>query len=386
MKSLFTLVINTFKEFSNDQAMRLAAATAYYTLFSIAPLLVIAIAVAGLVFGRSAAEGQIVGQISSTIGQQAAQTIQGMVARANNTGSSIWATVIGIVLLLFGASGVFSSLQNALNTIWDVKQAPGQGLGTILKNRLFTFTLVLGIGFLLLVSLLISAAISALSSFFRSLAPGVGSTFLLGLINFVVSFAIITLLFALMYKYLPDAEISWRHVWPGALFTALLFTIGKSLISLYLAHSSVASVYGAAGSLAVILIWLYYSAVILYFGAEFTQVFARRHGEVIQPKRGAIPISAQPEKAPAVPSRPRARRAGAPLQPVPVTSGQPDQLYSEAPEYTMPPMPQPVKVFSGVVGALVAALGLSGLMFARSRGTRPNRMVSRRIVERRTKR
>lgn len=300
MKSLFNLIKNTFSEFSDDKAMRLAAATAYYTLFSIAPLLVIAIAVAGLVFGRSAAEGQIVKQISNTIGSQAAETIQGMVARANNTGSGILATVSGVVLLLFGASGVFATLQDALNTVWNVKQAPGQGLGTIIKNRLFTFSLVLGIGFLLLVSLILSAAISALSGVLKGLVPGTGSTFLLGLINFVVSFGVITLLFALMYKYLPDAKIGWRHVWWGALFTALLFTIGKSLIGLYLGHSSVASVYGAAGSLAVILIWLYYSAVILYFGAEFTQVYARRHGEVIEPKRGAVLIPEQPtEKAPA---------------------------------------------------------------------------------------
>jgi len=242
----------------------------------------------------------------------------------------------------------------------------------MIRKRFLSFTMVLGIGFLLLVSLVISAALSVVTTYFADLLPGPGSALLLQVINFIISYGVITLLFAMIYKYLPDAEIHWRDVWIGALVTSLLFAIGRTLIGLYLGSSSVSSVYGAAASLVVILIWIYYSAQILFFGAEFTQVYARHLGRQIVPERGAVP---EEQEAGAQPAGRAPAGQTASFAAVPVTGkGQPAEIrlplhrqYPRTVVPTLPPMPGPVKLFTRVVGALVAVAGLTGVMWARSR-------------------
>lgn len=285
-KDLIAIFKQTISEYGEDKVARLAAALAYYTVFSLAPMLVIIIAVAGFFFGAEAARGQIVDQISGLIGPDAAGMVQTMIQGASNPTGGIIATVVGVVTLLVGATGAFGQLQAALNQAWDVPdQATGQGILDTLKDRLLSFTMVLGVAFLLLVSLVLSAGISALSTFITGLAPGMETLF--QAVNIVLSFVIITGLFAAIYKVLPDADIEWRDVWVGAAFTSLLFTIGKYLLGLYLGNSGAASSFGAAGSLVLILLWIYYSAQILLFGAEFTQVYSERHGSRIAVAGGA---------------------------------------------------------------------------------------------------
>jgi membrane protein len=271
---MWELVKETYSDWSEDKASRLAAALAYYTIFSIAPLVIIVIAIAGLAFDRELARGQIQAQIQSLVGEDGAGLVQSMVEGASNESTSVIATIIGVATLLFGASGVFGQLQDALNTIWEVEPKPGRGMMGIIRDRFISFTMVLGIGFLLMVSLVVSAALAGLNEYLGGMFDNmayVGEG-----INFVISFGVITLLFAMIYKILPDVEIAWSDVWVGAVVTALLFTIGKFLIGLYLGHSAVASTFGAAGSLVIIVIWIYYSAQILFMGAEFTQVYAKR--------------------------------------------------------------------------------------------------------------
>jgi membrane protein len=279
----------TFSEWSEDKAARLAAALAYYTVVALAPLLVIVIAIAGLAFGQEATQGQVVGQIASLVGQQSAEQIQGIIASASQPKSGILATVAGIVTLLFGASGVFGQLQDGMNTIWEVTAKPGRGILGLIKDRFLSLTMVFGVGFLLLVSLALSAALAAVGKFLGELLPLPEVVMLI--LSFIVSFAVITLLFAMIFKVLPDVKITWGDVWIGAAMTALLFTVGKILLGLYLGKSSVGSAYGAAGSIIVILIWVYYSAQILFFGAEFTQVYANRYGSHITPDEDAVPIT-----------------------------------------------------------------------------------------------
>ncbi|MFW6358063.1 MAG: YihY/virulence factor BrkB family protein [Chroococcales cyanobacterium] len=290
-KRIFKLLKETGKEWSLDKTPRLAAALSYYTIFSIAPLLIIVIAIAGLVFGEEAVRGQIVGQLEGLIGNQGAEVIQTAIANAyqpgGNTGTI--ASIMSIIVLIFGATGVFAQLQDALNTIWDVKPKPGRGLKNFFRKRILSFAAILGIGFLLLVSLVINAALSGISAYMGHLLPG--AEMLWQLLNFVVSFAIITLLFAFIYKYLPDVNIRWKDVWVGAIITALLFTIGKYLLGAYLGRGSFGSTYGAAGSLVIFLVWVYYSAQILFFGAEFTQVYARRYGSQIEPDENAMRLT-----------------------------------------------------------------------------------------------
>ena len=288
--AIFGLLKDTFKEWSEDKASRLGAAIAYYTIFSLAPLLVVVIAVAGLVFGQKAVQGEIVGQIQGLIGHDGAQTIQTMIANANHPATSIVATIIGLVTLLLGATGLFGELQDSLNTIWEIAPKPRSILATV-KEKFLSFTMVLGIAFLLLVSLVVSAGVSALGHFLGGLLPV--SELVLQAINFAISFAIITLLFALIYKVLPDAEIDWHDVWIGAAVTSLLFAIGKLAIGLYLGHSGTSSTYGAAGSLVVLLLWVYYSSQILFFGAEFTQIYSNRFGNKIRPSAKATSLRDQ---------------------------------------------------------------------------------------------
>jgi membrane protein len=287
-KALWGLFRDTFSGWSEDKIPRLGAALAYYTVFSLAPLLIIVISIAGFVFGAEAARGEIVGQLRGLVGEEGGKAIQTMIENAGREKQSgIMATVISVVTLLFGASGVFGELQDSLNTIWGVKPKPGRGLVGMLKDRFVSFTMVLGIAFLLLVSLVLSAAIAAIGT----VVGGSDSEGLLHIVNLVVSFGVITLLFAAMYKYVPDVTIEWRDVWVGAAVTSVLFTLGKFAIGLYLGKGSVASAYGAAGSLVILLVWVYYSAQILFLGAEFTKVYAKAYGSGLRPEADAEPVS-----------------------------------------------------------------------------------------------
>jgi membrane protein len=252
-------------------------------VFSLAPLLIIAIAIAGFFFGEDAARGEIIGQIQGLVGKDGATVIQTAIENASRSEErGAIASLLSIGILLFGASGVFVELQDALNTIWEVEPQQAVGIGEFIRKRFLTFAMILGIGFLLLVSLVISAALAGINHFTSNLLPG--SELLWQVINFSVSFGVITLLFATIYKLLPDVKITWSDVWIGAAITALLFVVGKYLIGLYLGNSSFSSTYGAAGSIVIVLVWAYYSAQILFFGAEFTQVYAKRYGSQILTK------------------------------------------------------------------------------------------------------
>jgi len=283
LQTIWQLLKDTYKEWSEDEASRLAAALSYYTAVSIAPLLIIAIAVAGFFYGEQAARGQLVTQIQGLIGVEGAKFIQDVIANAHKPAVGTIAGILSIATLLWGSTNVFDQLHTSLNAIWDVKAKPTHGIWATIKERFFSFTLVLGVGFLLLVSLLLSAILVVVANWFNHLLPGVA--WLWEVLNFVISFGVITLLFGLIYKILPDAEVAWRDVWLGAAATALLFTIGKFLLGLYLGNTG--SSYGAAGSLVVFLLWVYYSAQILFFGAEFTQVYANQRGQGIQPAANA---------------------------------------------------------------------------------------------------
>lgn len=287
-RAIWRLFQETFKEWNEDKASRLAAALAYYTVFSIAPLLIIVIAIAGAVFGEEAARGEIFRQIKGLVGTDGAIFIETAIKNANKPQTGTIASIISILLLLLGATGLFTELQDSLNTIWEVKPKPGRGFINIIRQRFLSFAMVLGIGFLLLVSLVISAVLSALVTYFSNLLPGVD--FLWQLVSFLLSFAITTVLFALIFKVLPDVKITWSDVAIGAIITSVLFSIGRFLLGQYLGNSSFGSAYGAAGSLVVILAWVYYAAQILFFGAEFTQVYARRYGSGITPNKNAMPV------------------------------------------------------------------------------------------------
>jgi membrane protein len=279
----------TYEEWSEDKVPRLGAALAYYSVLSIAPLLLIAIAVAGLFFGEAAARGHVVEQIQGLAGRQGAEAVQQMLIHVNRPRAGVIATIVGIATLLFGATGVFGALQDAMNTIWEVQPRSGRGLLGVLKDRSLSFAMVLGTGFLLLVSLILSAVLAAVFQFAHHLVPGLSP--LVQVADTLLSFVIITLLFAMIFKLLPDVEIAWQDVWVGAALTTILFLIGKALIGLYLGRSSFGSAYGAAGSLVVLVVWIYYSAQILFFGAEFTQVYANRYGSRIRPSAGAEPVT-----------------------------------------------------------------------------------------------
>ena len=289
-KEIFPILKKAGSDWMEDQAPSLGAALAYYTVFSLAPLLIIAIAIAGLVFGQEAAQGQIFDQLRGLLGEASGQAMQDMVQSANaKPATGIFATLIGVVTLLFGASGVFGQLQTSLNAIWGVEPKPGRGILGLVQDRILSFGFILVVGFLLLVSLLLTAAIAFVAQWFGGMLPGMET--LAQILNFVLSLALITLLFAMIFKFLPDAKIAWHDVWIGAFITALLFTIGKFALGLYLGKSGVSSSYGAAGSLIVLLLWVYYSSQILFFGAEFTQVYANQFGSHVAPADNAVAVS-----------------------------------------------------------------------------------------------
>ncbi len=271
------LVRRTIGAWLDDYAPSMGAALAYYTIFSIAPLLLIVIAVTGWFFGAEASRGEILAQLEGLMGRDGAMMIEGLIKSANDPSKSAWATATGVVLLLIGATTVFGELQDALDRIWraPVKVNSG-GIVKLLQTRLLAFGMIFGISFLLMVSLIVSAGLSALGKWWAPLFAG--WEVVAQLVNFFASFALITALFALIYKFMPRVRVAWRDVWFGAAFTSLLFTIGKLLIGLYIGKSGVASVFGAAGSLVVLLLWVYYSAQIFLLGAEYTWVYAHELG------------------------------------------------------------------------------------------------------------
>ncbi len=289
LKETWEVFKQTSSEWLEDNAARLGAALAFYSVLSLAPLLVIALAIAGAVFGEEAARGEVVAQIGGMVGAEGARAIEDMIAHAQKPGAGVVASLLGALTLLFGAAGVFGELQDALNTIWEVRPRPGRGVWGFMKARFFSFAMVLGTGFLLLVSLVLTAALAALGGFLSGALPVLGPVW--HGVNFVISFGVITLLFALIFKVVPDVKIAWKDVWVGAALTAFLFTVGKFLLGLYLGRGTVSSAYGAAGSLVVLVVWIYYSAQILFFGAEFTQVYAKRYGSRIVPAEGAEPVT-----------------------------------------------------------------------------------------------
>lgn len=266
-----------------------SAALAFYTIFSLAPVLVMVIALAGAVFGEEAVRGQIFGQFRGLMGDQAALLVQEVLKSAAQPTTSRIATALGIGTLIFGATGVFAQLQDALNRVWDVEPQPGAAFTRLLRKRLLSFAIILVIGFLLMVSLVLSAALAGFSSYLERVLPI--PVEVLEIANFLVSFAFITVLFAMIYRLLPDVKLEWHDVWQGALVTSLLFVVGKSLISFYLGRTGIASAYGAAGSLVLVLLWVYYSSLIFFFGAIFTRVHSRqyrhRHAE---PEEGAVRV------------------------------------------------------------------------------------------------
>jgi membrane protein len=270
------LLRSAASESLQDNIQRMSAALAYYTIFSLAPLLIIAISIAGLVFGQEAARGQILGQLSQLIGPDGAEAVQAMIASAHKPMHSVLASVIGGVTLLIGATGAFSEVYDALNNIWGAREDTGGGAWTLIRARFLSFELILIVGFLLMVSLVISAALSGVAKYANEFLPVPGAV--LQTIDIIFSIAVITVLFALIFKVLPELHIAWGDVWVGAVLTAILFTLGKFLIGFIIGKSIAASSYGASGSLIIVVAWIYYSALILYFGAEFTQVYACAYG------------------------------------------------------------------------------------------------------------
>ena len=291
LKNVLSLLAETYNEWSEDNAPRLGAALAYYTIFSIAPLLVIVIAVVGIFWGNQSGQvrGEVLAQIQALVGPSGTATIEELLENMGREESTGWfASVLGLAALLFGATTLFAQLRDSLNTIWGVQPDPDRTIWNLLIARVLSFGLILTVGFLLLVSLLLSALVSAFTDLVEGLAPGI--QYLSQAAELLVSFGIATLLFALIYRYLSDARLAWRDVFVGAALTSLLFTIGKFALGLYLGSSATGSAYGAAGSLVLLLIWVYYSAQILFFGAEFTKVYARRYGTQVRPARHAVRV------------------------------------------------------------------------------------------------
>jgi membrane protein len=293
-KSIWNFLKDIATQWLEDEPFQLAAALSYYTLFSLAPILIIAIAVAGLFFGHEAATNQIVHTLQSLVGQESAKAIQEMIQNASSKPKTgIISTVLGVGVLIFGAGGVVSQLQSSLDRIWGVTSKPGRGIWSFMWERFVSLAMVLGVGFLLLVSLVITTILTHLTLYIGSLIGG--AAIIAYLLDIVVSFGFVTILFAMIYKFLPDVRIQWKDVWIGAALTSFLFTLGKFLIGLYLGTSGVTSSFGAAGSLITVLLWVYYSALIFFFGAEFTQIYASRYGSGVVPAENAVPIASIPE-------------------------------------------------------------------------------------------
>jgi membrane protein len=286
----FGLLKQTGKEFFEDKAPQLGAALAYYTVFSLAPLILVLLAIVGVIFRDDPAGtwNKITEQMSYFLDPSAVQVVQSIAQKASEPGKSTIATIIGVALAIFGASGVFGQLQDALNTIWGVKAKPGGGIWGFLRNRFLSFAMVAGVCFLLLVSLTLESLLKAFSHYVQSVLPG-GLTVAMS-VYLIFDFAVIVVLFAMIFRFLPDAKVQWRDVWIGAVMTAILFGIGKWLLGLYLGSGAAGSAYGPASSLITLLLWIYYSSQILLFGAEFTQVYADRAGREVKPDEHAVRV------------------------------------------------------------------------------------------------
>jgi membrane protein len=307
LSNLPTILKLAYRDWQEDNASRLAAALAYYTIFSLAPMLVIVIAITGLIWEADIVRTQILSQVQGLIGTEGADFVANLIGNRGSPAEGIVALILGILTLLFGALGVFNELHNSLNLIWNIKVEKPKGflrsIKQLLIDRILSFTMVLAIGFLLLVSLVITAALSATQETLGDAFPF--SELVWQIVNLALSIAVITVLFALMFKFLPDAEIAWHDAWIGAFVTSLLFSLGKAAIGIYLGNSAIASAFGAAGSLVLLLLWMYYSAQILFFGAELTQVYANGYGSKIAPERkgpAVLEESRTPNAQPVLPA------------------------------------------------------------------------------------
>lgn len=294
MRDALSILGATLNDWYEDRAPRLGAALAFYTVFALLPSLILVIALAGTILGRDAAQAEIVEQVRYLAGEAGARAIEAtLIAARTESGAGVTAVVLGA--LIVGLWGVFGELQDALNTIWGVAPRPGRSVLTVIRERFLSFAVVVGIGFLLLVSLVVSAWLAAVGRYFTGLLPM--PTPVLQTVNAVLSFAVITVLFALSFKLLPDVRVAWRDVWLGAGLTSLLFGLGKTAIGFYLGTTAIGSLWGGAGSLVVILLWVYYSSQIFYFGAEFTKVWTRRRGTGGPPAADAVPLTAEARAA-----------------------------------------------------------------------------------------
>lgn len=288
-KKIWYLLKETFSGFIDDNGMKLAAALSYYTIFALPPLLIIIISLSGFFFGAEAVRGEIFGQINGLVGNAAALQIQDIIKNVKLSHSNTFATIFGVIVLLIGASGVFAEIQESINFIWGLKAKPKRGFVKFMKNRLMSFSMIGSVGFLLLVSLIVNSVMDVLNNRLAVYFPK-DSVYLFYVSNLLIVFVIITLLFTVIFRTLPDGKVVLRDCLTGAAFTSFLFMIGKFAIGAYLGQSSIASWYGAAGSVILILVWVYYSAIILYFGAEFTKVYAETHGGKIIPNEYAVQI------------------------------------------------------------------------------------------------
>jgi membrane protein len=289
LKKIWHLLRETVREFIDDNAINLSASLSYYTIFSLPPLLIIIISLSGIFFGTEAVRGELFGQINGLVGNDAALQIQEAIRNVKLSGSTTFATTIGFFILIIGASGVFVEIQNSINYIWGIKAKPKKGFIKFLKNRLMSFSMIGSVGFLMLVGLIINSLMDVLNNRLAAYFPK-DTVYLFYVLNILVVFIIITLLFTVIFKTLPDGKVVLRDCIIGASFTAFLFMIGKFAIGAYLGSSAVASLYGVAGSVILILVWIYYSAIILFFGAEFTKVYALAHGKKIIPNQYSVRI------------------------------------------------------------------------------------------------
>lgn len=288
-RKLPKILVASFNGFSDDKGLKLSASLAYYTVFSIGPLLLLLMSLASIFFGHQAIEGKVFGQLNGLLGSSAAKQIQEIIKNVQFSGKTNFALFISILTLIIGATSLFIEIQDSLNIIWKLKAKPKKGWVQFIKNRLLSSSLIISLGFLLIVSLIVNGAIEVLMDRLGILF-GSATAVIMIIINLVITFIVITVLFSIIFKFLPDAKIKWKHVRTGAIFTAILFMIGRYLIGLYIQKTGTESTYGAAGSIVIILIWIYFSSVILYLGAEFTQVYTEAFGGHIEPAEYAVHV------------------------------------------------------------------------------------------------
>ena len=288
-----------FKNYGEDDAFNMGAALAYYTVFSFAPLLVVAIATASFFVGEEAVSGRLYSELDGLLGPDAAASLQEIVGNAYQTGDSVWATIIGVATLIFTATTVFVTLKNSLNRIWEIEPRPNNSILAFFLNRLLSFSFIIGLGFLLIVTLVVNTVIIGFMDKLASMVPGLGPV-VLALVSWVVSTAVTAVIFALLLRFLPDAKARWKDIWAGAIFTALLFGLGRFLIGFYIGNSDFSSTFGAAGALITLLVWTYYNSQILFLGAEFTYVWAERRGFPIRPDKNAVRVVREVKKVDAI--------------------------------------------------------------------------------------